>query len=210
VRETSLHDNQFSSRKVCAQRTLRLQCIANFRISYIFLPSKPHEALHRSRRRRLFHRVHLLADKCHGFRGALGLSNNSPATNSPTKAPVQGMRSLTAAPRIHKDQTVLTSFLIATLNNARPTILPEICNSLVFGGTTEGPLCEPSALNTARRSPDLSTFVQLIELASLEDVFLCAGPFTLLAPSNDACDALDPAVVQELLLPENLEKLQEL
>jgi len=75
---------------------------------------------------------------------------------------------------------------------------------------TDGALCEPSALDTARRYPDLSTFVQLIELAGLEDVFLCAGPFTLLAPSNDAFDALDPAVVQELLLPENLEKLQDL
>lgn len=49
-----------------------------------------------------------------------------------------------------------------------------------------------------------------MEIAGLSDVFLCAGPFTLLAPSNAAFDALDPEVVQELLLPENLEKLQDL
>jgi len=75
---------------------------------------------------------------------------------------------------------------------------------------TEGALCEPNVLDTARRSRDLSTFVQLVELAGLSEAFICAGPFTILAPSNAAFDALDPEVVQELLLPENLEKLQDI
>lgn len=89
-------------------------------------------------------------------------------------------------------------------------ILPEICDSLDFGGMTQGALCEPNALETASRFHELSTFVQLMKLAGLQDVFLCAGPFTLLAPSNAAFDALDPDVVQELLLPKNLETLQDL
>lgn len=74
----------------------------------------------------------------------------------------------------------------------------------------QGARCDPNVLDAARENPDLSTFVSLIEAADLQDIFLCAGPFTVLAPTNDAFDALDPALVEELLLPENQELLQEL
>ena len=73
----------------------------------------------------------------------------------------------------------------------------------------QGARCDPNVLDAARDNPDLSTFVSLIEAADLQDLFLCAGPFTVLAPTNDAFAALDPALVDELLLPENQELLQE-
>jgi uncharacterized surface protein with fasciclin (FAS1) repeats len=73
----------------------------------------------------------------------------------------------------------------------------------------QGARCDPNVLDSARDNPDLSTFVSLIEAAGLQDIFLCAGPFTVLAPTNDAFAALDPALVDELLLPENQELLQE-
>lgn len=57
-------------------------------------------------------------------------------------------------------------------------------------------------------NPELSVFVALLELAGLSDVFLCPGPFTCLAPSNDAFDALEPAVVDELLDPDNVSILR--
>jgi uncharacterized surface protein with fasciclin (FAS1) repeats len=50
----------------------------------------------------------------------------------------------------------------------------------------EGALCEPNVFDTAKGLSDLSIFVSLIEQAGLEEIFLCAGPFTLLAPSNAA------------------------
>lgn len=96
-------------------------------------------------------------------------------------------------------------------------MLPPICDSLNFLETTdrrslqfEGALCEPNVLETARRNPLLSTFVNLIDVAGLQEIFVCPGPFTLLTPLNAAFDALDPALVEELLLPENLTKLQDL
>jgi transforming growth factor-beta-induced protein len=73
----------------------------------------------------------------------------------------------------------------------------------------QGERCDSNVLEVARKNPDLSTFVSLIEAADLQDLFLCAGPFTLLAPSNDALDALDPSLIADLLLPENKELLQE-
>jgi len=74
----------------------------------------------------------------------------------------------------------------------------------------EGALCDTNLLNSARRDPNLSTFVQLIELAGLQDLFLCAGPFTAIVPNNDAFDRLDPVLVESLLDPANREELQDL
>lgn len=57
---------------------------------------------------------------------------------------------------------------------------------------------------------DLSTFVQLLEVAGLTEYFMCSGPFTLLAPTNEAFEALDAATLDELLLPSNQDKLKDL
>ena len=65
-------------------------------------------------------------------------------------------------------------------------------------------------LETARLNKELSTFVELIEVAGLTEYFMCSGPFTLLAPSNDAFDALDASTLDELLLPSNQGKLKDL
>lgn len=73
----------------------------------------------------------------------------------------------------------------------------------------EGERCQTNVLDTARELPSLSTFVTLIETAGLEDIFLCAGPFTALIPSNEAFEALDPDLVEFLLDPANAEILQE-
>lgn len=39
---------------------------------------------------------------------------------------------------------------------------------------------------------------------------MCSGPFTLLAPTNEAFEALDAATLDELLLPSNQDKLIDL
>jgi uncharacterized surface protein with fasciclin (FAS1) repeats len=74
----------------------------------------------------------------------------------------------------------------------------------------DGALCDPNVLEAARLKKDLSTFVKLLDVAGLTEYFVCSGPFTLLAPTNDAFDALDSATLDELLLPINSDKLQNL
>jgi uncharacterized surface protein with fasciclin (FAS1) repeats len=59
-------------------------------------------------------------------------------------------------------------------------------------------------------NPDTESFAALLEAAGLTEIFLCAGPFTVLAPSNDAIEALGQETLDELLLPENRGRLQEL
>jgi uncharacterized surface protein with fasciclin (FAS1) repeats len=46
--------------------------------------------------------------------------------------------------------------------------------------------CRRNVFKKAKRIPDISIFVSLLEEAGLEDIFLCNGPFTVLAPSNTA------------------------
>jgi uncharacterized surface protein with fasciclin (FAS1) repeats len=57
--------------------------------------------------------------------------------------------------------------------------------------------CRRNVFKKARRIPDISIFVSLIEQAELEDIFLCNGPFTVLAPSNAAF--MNNAVVSRYL-----------
>lgn len=77
--------------------------------------------------------------------------------------------------------------------------------SLQFGGE----LCAPNVLEVARMDPNLSIFVDLIEATNLDDVFLCAGPFTVLAPSNAAFNE-NPELLMSLFNPRNVEAVQEL
>lgn len=96
------------------------------------------------------------------------------------------------------------------------SILPDICSELDFSSSydrrlqMDGALCDPNVLETMRENDDLSTFVQLLEVAGLTEIFKCPGPFTCLAPTNEAFDSLDSATLAELLLPDNKDKLQDL
>jgi uncharacterized surface protein with fasciclin (FAS1) repeats len=81
-----------------------------------------------------------------------------------------------------------------------------------LGGTLpySGELCNTNVIDTAGEDPNLSIFVNLIEAAGLESLFLCAGPFTALIPNNDAFGKVDPAVIDFLLDPANKVALEEL
>jgi uncharacterized surface protein with fasciclin (FAS1) repeats len=64
-------------------------------------------------------------------------------------------------------------------------------------------------VDTAIATPELSSLVAAVQAAGLEDVLRGNGPFTVLAPTNDAFDTflngtplnqVDPAVLQQILL----------
>lgn len=74
----------------------------------------------------------------------------------------------------------------------------------------DGAACDPNVLDAAKKIEDISTFVELLELGGLTEIFGCSGPFTVLAPSNAAFEALDSSTISDLLLPSNMEKLQDL
>jgi uncharacterized surface protein with fasciclin (FAS1) repeats len=55
-----------------------------------------------------------------------------------------------------------------------------------------------------------STLVAAVKAAELVDVLSNAGPFTVFAPTNDAFDKLPKGTVEDLLKPENKEKLADI
>jgi uncharacterized surface protein with fasciclin (FAS1) repeats len=71
----------------------------------------------------------------------------------------------------------------------------------------DGEFCAPSVLETAR--DETSIFAQLLEWAGLEEIFECAGPFTLLAPSNAALEE-NPDLLSSFFHPRNIEAVQEM
>jgi uncharacterized surface protein with fasciclin (FAS1) repeats len=49
----------------------------------------------------------------------------------------------------------------------------------------------------------------LINLAGLDEIFNCPGPFTAMVPTNEAFAQVDPDILGYLLDPSNSEKLRE-
>jgi uncharacterized surface protein with fasciclin (FAS1) repeats len=73
-----------------------------------------------------------------------------------------------------------------------------------------GANCIPNVLDVARTNPDLSIFVDLVELTNLDRVFDCPGPFTVQPPINDAFLSLGQDVLDDLTQPENRDVLKNL
>ncbi len=63
-------------------------------------------------------------------------------------------------------------------------------------------------VENAVNSNDHTTLVAAVKAADLVDVLSGAGPFTVFAPTNEAFDMLPAGTVDNLVKPENKEKLQ--
>ena len=66
---------------------------------------------------------------------------------------------------------------------------------------------QKDVVKVAASSPDHSTLVAAVKAADLVNSLSNAGPFTVFAPTNAAFDKLPKGTVEELLKPENKEKL---
>lgn len=62
-------------------------------------------------------------------------------------------------------------------------------------------------VDIASSNSDFSTLVAAVQAAGLVDTLKSPGPFTVFAPTNAAFDALPAGTVENLLLPENKDKL---
>jgi uncharacterized surface protein with fasciclin (FAS1) repeats len=65
-------------------------------------------------------------------------------------------------------------------------------------------------VKVAAGSPDHTTLVAAVKQAELVDALSNAGPFTVFAPTNAAFDKLPKGTVEDLMKPENKEKLQDI
>lgn len=67
---------------------------------------------------------------------------------------------------------------------------------------------QKDVVKVAVGSPDHTTLVKAVQAAGLVDALSNAGPFTVFAPTNAAFDKLPTGTVEELLKPENKDKLK--
>jgi uncharacterized surface protein with fasciclin (FAS1) repeats len=65
-------------------------------------------------------------------------------------------------------------------------------------------------VKVAAGSKDHTTLVAALKQAELVDALSNAGPFTVFAPTNEAFDKLPKGTVEDLMKPENKEKLQDI
>jgi uncharacterized surface protein with fasciclin (FAS1) repeats len=65
-----------------------------------------------------------------------------------------------------------------------------------------------TVVDLAIATPELSTLVTAVQAAELVETLSGDGPFTVLAPTNDAFAALPEGTLDTLLQPENIEDLQ--
>ena len=68
----------------------------------------------------------------------------------------------------------------------------------------------PNIVKLAVGNKDLSTLVTAVQAAELTTSLSNAGPFTVFAPVNEAFDKLPAGTVDDLLKPENKEKLSDI
>ena len=65
-------------------------------------------------------------------------------------------------------------------------------------------------VGTAQSAGMFNTLVQAVTAADLAATLQSEGPFTVLAPTDEAFSKLPPGTLEELLKPENKEKLQKI
>jgi uncharacterized surface protein with fasciclin (FAS1) repeats len=82
---------------------------------------------------------------------------------------------------------------------------PALAGTVMVGGAPMYP--SKNIVENAVNSKDHTTLVAAVKAAGLVDTLEGAGPFTVLAPTNEAFAALPKGTVATLLMPENKDKL---
>ena len=76
-----------------------------------------------------------------------------------------------------------------------------------MAGMKEPGMSPGTIVAVAAANPDFSTLVTAVKAAGLVDTLNSKGPFTVFAPTNEAFAKLPAGTVENLLKPENKEKL---
>ena len=69
------------------------------------------------------------------------------------------------------------------------------------------PASQPDIVDTAVAAGSFNTLVAAVQAADLVDTLKSPGPFTVFAPTDDAFAALPAGTVEDLLRPENKDRL---
>jgi uncharacterized surface protein with fasciclin (FAS1) repeats len=105
----------------------------------------------------------------------------------------------------------LLALLLAACGQQQSTDSQAAAASAVPDGgqsTVDDKESQPDVVRIAVNSPDHTTLVAALKAAEYVDALSNAGPFTVFAPTNAAFDKLPAGTVDDLVKPENKEKLR--
>ena len=108
-------------------------------------------------------------------------------------------------------RTVFVSTLAAALIGAAAITLPQLglaAGEPMVGGAPMYPT--KNIIENAVNSKDHTTLVAAVKAAGLGDTLSSPGPFMVFAPTNEAFAMLPKGTVDNLLKPENKEKLKKI
>lgn len=91
-------------------------------------------------------------------------------------------------------------------NNSNSSMMGSQADGTTVGGALM--VKNKDIVDNAAAANNVTTVVSLVKLAGLVDTLKSDGPFTVFGPNNDAFGKLDPATVESLQKPENVETLK--
>ncbi|MEN9206924.1 MAG: fasciclin domain-containing protein [Gloeomargarita sp. GMQP_bins_120] len=95
------------------------------------------------------------------------------------------------------------------LGPVAPVMARGTCGPRLAAGTPgQQAATQGNIVQVAQQAGQFKTLVQAVQAAGLVDVLSGPGPFTVFAPTDDAFAALPPGTLENLLKPENREKLR--
>jgi uncharacterized surface protein with fasciclin (FAS1) repeats len=110
--------------------------------------------------------------------------------------------------------TLLAAVLVLSScnNNTTPVVQSESTEASPAAGQSAVQDNESAkdVVKVAASSKDHTTLVAAVKQAQLVDALSNAGPFTVFAPTNAAFEKLPKGTVEDLMKPENKEKLQDI
>ena len=86
--------------------------------------------------------------------------------------------------------------------------VPALVFIMIAFGLSWGYLPAKDIVDTAAEAGSFNTLVAAVKAAGLVDTLKGKGPFTVFAPTDDAFKKLPPGTLEDLLKPENKEKLK--
>ncbi|WP_265594811.1 fasciclin domain-containing protein [Haloferula sp. BvORR071] len=89
-------------------------------------------------------------------------------------------------------------------------IIATLAGGTIFDSAAETPMRSKDLPATIAAEPGLTTFTRLVKAAGLEATLHRSGPYTILAPNDDAFRMLPAGTLEKLLKPSNKQRLADL
>jgi uncharacterized surface protein with fasciclin (FAS1) repeats len=108
---------------------------------------------------------------------------------------------------------IIVALMVSCNNNTETKVAAASTEENTNAGGQSAVQDDESAkdvVKVAVGSKDHTTLVAAVKQAELVDALSNAGPFTVFAPTNEAFDKLPKGTVEDLMKPENKEKLKDI